>query len=84
MTVLIMKDFLGKDLKIGDAVSLVIPRYRDIAVGVITRATAKKLVINYFDESNKRTWKAHKYPKQLIKVDGPELSMYLLKINMTK
>ena len=84
MSNLIMKDFLGKELKIGDPVAMVVPSYRDIAVGVITKATAKKLSINYYNEYYKSTVKAYKYPDQLIKVDGPELSMYLLKVNLSK
>lgn len=34
-----MKDFLGKDLQVGDSVVLVIPGYRGYVVGVIEKFT---------------------------------------------
>jgi hypothetical protein len=42
-----MKDFLGEDLKVGDSVILVIPRYRGYVVGVIERFTKSYVFVSF-------------------------------------
>ena len=51
-----MKDYLGKEIKIGAKVVMIMPRYRNFLTGVITNITAKmvrvKLEDNYLESIN--------------------------------
>ena len=42
-----MKDFLGKELQIGDAVVVAVPSYREFALAKIVAFTPKKVRVVY-------------------------------------
>ena len=73
-------DILGQPLGIGDAV--VFPSSNTMYVGTITKLNPKMVKVI---ESGRKpsTWYtgSNKYPSDLVKVDGPEVTMYLLKMN---
>jgi hypothetical protein len=80
-----MKDFLGHNLEIGDYVIMIAPQYRELALGKINAFTPKKVSINNWilrdsllsiDPAEYNTLQS---PKQLLKVDGPMLTAYILK-----
>jgi hypothetical protein len=67
-----MKDFLGQELSIGDLVVLVIPGYRDFAIGKILRFTKCYAFVNF-----PKPWQGaavggegefKQYPSQLIRI----------------
>lgn len=76
-------DFLGRELNIGDAVIFIAPGYRHFVVGEVKRFTNKTVNVAYVN-----TWNFGKpgmqldinqTPSQLTKVDGVDLTMYLLR-----
>jgi len=62
-----MKDFLGKDLQIGDAVVVAVPSYREFTLEKIVAFTPKKVRVVY---ESKRDGKQDlvQDPYQLVKV----------------
>lgn len=58
-----MKDFLGKELNVGDHIVFARKHYRELSRGVIGRFTAKYVVINLENgDEFKQT------PKQVVKI----------------
>ena len=50
-----MKDKLGKELKVGDAVVFIAPGYRTLVIGTILRFTPQMAVIDYLNDWNYST-----------------------------
>lgn len=78
-----MKDFLGRELEIGDSVIVIQPGYRDFVLARVIQFTPKQVRVSFMNTWN---YGASGYytellqpPSQLTKVDGPDLTMYLLK-----
>ena len=78
-----MQDFLGRDLAIGDSVIIIAPKYRHFVVARIIEFTAKNVRVAFMNTWN---FAAPGYyvellqaPSQLTRVDGPDLTAYLLK-----
>jgi hypothetical protein len=78
-----MKDFLGRDLAIGDSVIVMAPNYRHFVLARVIAFTPKQVRVSFLN-----TWNYGKegfytellqYGEQLTKVDGPDLTMYLLR-----
>lgn len=69
------KDILGQPLGIGDAV--VFPSSNTMYVGLITKLNPKMVKVKRV--GTKYTWEQNKYPTDLAKVSGSEVTMYLLK-----
>lgn len=73
-----MQDFLKRNLEIGDSVIFITPGYRQYTLGrVLDFAKSKIRVLTGTD------WRGEartllQSPEQLVKVDGPALTMYLL------
>lgn len=67
------KDKLGRILNIGDFVAF--PAHNSLEVGIIKKLNPKMIGIGRL----KSKWTQNKYPEDLIKVEGPEVSIYLLK-----
>jgi len=74
-----VKDFLKRDLAVGDSVIIVTPSYRSFTLACVTGFTATKVRVEYGDPSDWMKTKLLQDPIQLCKVDGPDLTMYLLK-----
>lgn len=74
-----MKDFLGIELKEGDFVAAMRPRYRELVLGHVIKLTPKKIRVEYKLHYG-NSMDTHLYdPCDLVKLDGPHLTMKLLK-----
>lgn len=69
------RDILGQPLAIGDAV--VFPSSNSMYVGTITKLNPKMVKVRRVGSSY--NWEQNKYPSDLVRVHGPEVTMYLLK-----
>lgn len=72
-----MKDFLKRDLAVGDSVIIVTPSYRSFTLAWVTGFTATKVKVEYSNPGGYNR-KLLQDPVQLCKVDGPDLTVYLL------
>jgi len=68
-------DILGQPLDVGDAV--VFPASNSMYVGTITKLNPKMVKVKRV--GTKYSWEQNKYPADLAKVSGAEVTMYLLK-----
>jgi hypothetical protein len=77
---IIHKDKLGRLLKIGDCV--VYPAHNSLEVGTVKKLN-KKMVKVWRASAKPTKWYtgSNKYPNDIVIVDGPEVTMYLLKLN---
>lgn len=73
-----MLDFLKRKLEIGDSVVLIHPQYKHLLLARVEKFTAKgnDCYVRWGD--NEYCVKRQR-GDQLVKVDGPDLTMYLLK-----
>jgi hypothetical protein len=77
------RDKLGRVLSIGDAVCY--PCQNSLDLGTVKKLNAKMVTVWEVGHSHYSWYKgSRKYPQDLIKVDGPEVTMYLLKMNTAK
>ncbi len=70
------KDILGQPLSVGDAV--VYPSSNSMYVGTIVKLNPKMVKVKRVGRSK---WESNKYPQDLARVSGPEVTMYLLTKN---
>lgn len=68
-------DILGQPLGVGDAV--VFPSSNTMYVGMITKLNPKMVKVKRVGV--KYAWEQNKYPSDLAKVSGSEVTMYLLR-----
>jgi hypothetical protein len=69
-------DFLGRPLAVGDYVILIKPRYRELLLARITKFTPKQVRVVWGDKD----WdQMIQHASQLCKVEGPDLTLFLLK-----
>ena len=68
------KDKLGRPLAVGDCVA-----YPDgnniLKIGLIEKLNPKMIKVKGF----KKTYTVNKYPHESVKLDGPDITMYILK-----
>ena len=78
----IHKDKLGRSLSIGDAVCY--PDRNTLEFGTVKKLNPKMVTV--YESGRNSNWYtgSRKYPSDLVKVEGPEVTMYLLKMNTTK
>lgn len=72
------RDKLGQPLAVGDAVCY--PSHNSLELGTVKKLNPK--MVKVFEVGRKQSkWYtgSNKYPQDLVKVSGPEVSMYLLK-----
>lgn len=69
------RDILGQPLAVGDCV--VFPSSNTMYVGVIIKFNPKMVKVQQV--GTKYSWKQNKYPSDLARVLGAEVTMYLLK-----
>ena len=67
------KDILGNDIKEGDIV--VYPDHNRMKIGTVTKNSPKMVMIQAIG----RTYTDRKYSQELLVVDDPKLTMYILK-----
>ena len=74
------KDKLGRALAVGDAVCY--PSHNSLELGTVKKLNPKMVKVYEAGRANS-TWYSgsNKYPGDLVKVDGPEVTMYLLRKN---
>ena len=72
------KDFLGRELAIGDFVIFIRQGYRSFRLANVIGVTPKKVRIKWGDSK----WtELLQEPSSLVKVEGPDLTMFLLQQN---
>jgi hypothetical protein len=69
------RDVLGQPLTVGDCV--VFPSSNSMYVGMIVKLNPKMVKVRRVGKA--RSWEQNKYPQDLAKVSGAEVTMYLLK-----
>jgi hypothetical protein len=69
------RDKLGQMLDIGDCV--VYPQSNSLIVGTVRKFNPKMIGVTRIDGSWAR--ESNKYPSDLVKVSGPEVTMYLIR-----
>jgi hypothetical protein len=78
-----MKDFLGRELEIGDSVIVIAPNYRHFVLARVIQFTPNQVRVSFMNTWNYGSdgyyTELLQTPSQLTKVDGPDLTMYLLK-----
>jgi hypothetical protein len=69
-------DKLGRKLSVGDCV--VYPQHNSLVVGTIKKFNPKMIKVSKVPASR---WggETNKYPSDLVRVDGPEVTMFLIK-----
>jgi hypothetical protein len=73
------RDKLGRLLSVGDAVCY--PYHNSLELGTVKKLNLKMIKVWEVGTHSKYYTGANKYPRDLIKVDGPEVSMYLLRMS---
>lgn len=68
------KDILGRELAVGDVVALA--AYNSMAIAIIDKLNPKMVRVKR-PNSN---WTQNKYSQDLIKIDGTDAMIYLLKL----
>ena len=74
-----MKDFLDRELSIDDSVIMIKPGYRDFTLARVTGFTAQYVKVVLKSPGTNSVRKMNQKPEQLVIVDGPELTKFLLK-----
>jgi hypothetical protein len=69
------KDRLGRNLTVGDCVA--VAHRNELMVAVIKRCAPKMIVVSELGTKYRSEYR--KYPSECVLLDGPEVSMYLLK-----
>lgn len=67
------KDILGNNIKEGD--SVVYPHHNSMKVGTVKKNSPKMVMVQAIG----RTYTDRKYPNELLVVDDPKITMYILK-----
>lgn len=73
------RDKLGRLLAIGDAVCY--PDRNSLEFGTVKKLNPKMVTVYETGAFGKWYTGSRKYPQDLVKVDGPEVTMYLLKMS---
>lgn len=68
------KDILGKPLVTGDVVAMA--NHNSLAIAIVDKLNPKMVKV----KRPNSTWAQNKYSQDLIKIDGPEAMLYLLKL----
>lgn len=74
-----MKDFIDRDLSVGDYVAYTPPYHSRNYLGVVIGFTAKQVRVRFVGGPQAKQDDCIRSPRDLVKVDGPELSLYVLK-----
>lgn len=74
---IVHKDRLGRDLKVGDCVAY--PSGNTLVIGVVKKLNPKMVGVSALGKSNRCGNPKNKYPIDCVRLDGPEVTMYLLR-----
>lgn len=78
-----VKDLINRELAVGDVVAFNPPSYKGLTIGKIVKINPKMLRIA-FRPSRGEMSETNVYPNDVAKLDGPEVTMYLLKQEQAK
>jgi hypothetical protein len=70
-------DKLGRELVMGDCV--VYPQSNSMVIGTVVKFTPKMITVKTIGSGSWRGWETRKYSADVIKIEGPEVTMYLIK-----
>jgi len=73
----IKRDVIGREILLGSVVAMVQPNYRQLVVGIVKKFSDINCTVEY--RVGKETSKTSKHPRELVLLDSPEATMYLLK-----
>ena len=76
---LIHKDKLGRIIKVGDAVCY--PYRNSLEFGTVKKLNAKMIRVREVGEQSIWYNGSNKYPNDVVIVEGPEVTLYLLKMS---
>ena len=76
---LIHKDKLGRIIKVGDAVCY--PYRNSLEFGTVKKLNAKMIRVGEVGEQSIWYNGSNKYPNDVVIVEGPEVTLYLLKMS---
>jgi hypothetical protein len=69
------RDKLDRLIKVGDCVAY--PSSNSLVIGVVSKLNPKMVKVS---QLGKKNWgDSNKYPNDLVLLDGPEVTMYLIK-----
>jgi hypothetical protein len=69
------RDILGNNIKVGDTV--VYPSQNNLKIATVKKINPKMISVVAVG----RTWPDRKYPEDLLVVDDPKITLYMLKHN---
>jgi hypothetical protein len=72
------RDKLGRVLAVGDAVCY--PDRNSLELGTVKKLNPKMVKVYEVGSHGKWYTGSNKYPNDLVKIEGPEVTMYLLKM----
>ncbi len=67
------KDILGRTIELNDVVAF--PSHNSLMIATVDKINPKMIKVNVVG----RKWTTNKYPQDLVKINGPEATMYLMK-----
>lgn len=70
-------DKLSRNLEMGDCV--VYPQSNSMIIGTVIKFTPKMITVKTIGSGGWRGWETRKYSDDVIKIEGPEVTMYLIK-----
>jgi hypothetical protein len=74
------RDKLGRLLAVGDAVCY--PYQNSLELGTVKKLNPKMVKVQEAGRASSKWYSgSNKYPQDLVKVDGPEVSLYLLRLS---
>ena len=74
------RDKLGRILKVGDCIAY--PDHNSLTVGTVKRISAKMVIVAELNTRGSR--ESRKYPSDVVLLEGPDVSMYLLKLSSSQ
>lgn len=69
-----VKDFFGQELKIGDSVAFMLPYYRELTLGQITKFTTKMISLAYHHRGYMKEEMHRVYAQDVVKAP-PEMTL---------
>ena len=74
------KDKIGQTIQRGDVVAF--PQHRSLSIGIVIKINPKMIKIRQIKQKTRYDPPEYnKYPEDCVKLDCPEVSMYLIMVN---
>lgn len=74
-----MNDFMKQELVVGDVVVFMCPGHREMMLGHVQKINAQMITVKYFDQRGTKSTSSQN-PSSVVKVEGPQVTMFLLKM----